>query len=138
MNTRNETPKNLPETEDAGDLEGFARSPPAHRIDDKAATLEDELQDLKLRHGRDRFLYVFIITVLLVCLVGPNLPTALLGYIIVASLIFTISMANYLDFPWAILPLERWLDLIYKVAEKRFLGKDNNNSKTEPLDTDRG
>lgn len=131
--TSDVTLKNSPEVDPDGDLESFKPSPPAHRIDDKAATLENELQDLKLRFNRERFMYVFIMTVLFVCLVGPHLPSALLAFLITASLIFTISVGKYLDFPWAVVPLERWHDLWYRYCEKKMLGKDDG-PKTEPLD----
>lgn len=134
-NTKDVTPKNSPETDTDGDLEGFTPSPPAHRIDDKAATLEDELQDLKLRFSRERFMYVFIMTVLFVCLVGPNLSNGLLAFLITASLIFTISVGKYLDFPWAVVPLERWHDLWYRYCERKMLGKEDS-IETEPLDED--
>lgn len=133
-NTKDESPNSLPEVDDAGDLEGFQPSPPAHRIDDKAATLEDELQDLKLRFGRERFMYIFIITTLTVVLVGPSITNNfILGFFVIAALIFVIAMGKYLDFPWAVLPLERWHDLLYKACERKFLG-NGKDTKTEPID----
>ena len=122
-NTKDVIPKNLLMPEDEGDLDGFEPSPPSHRIDDKAATLEDELQDLKLRFNRERFMYVFIMVVLFVCLVGPNLTNGVLGFLITAALIFTISVGKYFDFPWAVVPLERWHDLWYRYCERKMLGK---------------
>jgi len=131
--TKDETQGSFPIPEEAEDLEGFKPSPPAHRIDDKAATLEDELQDLKLRFNRERFMYVFILTVFFVCLVGPHLTNGLLAFLVTAALIFTISVGKYLDFPWAVLPLERWHDLWYRYCERRLLGQ-GNEGKTEPIE----
>lgn len=114
------------------DLDGFKPSPPASRIDDKAATLENDIQDLKVKFNRERFMYVFIMSVLFVCLIGPHLTNGLLGFLITASLIFTISVGKYLDFPWAVVPLERWHDLWYRYCEKKLIGKEELDK--EPLD----
>lgn len=125
----------MSELEEPGDLDGFKPSPPEHRIDDKAATLEDELQDLKLKFNRERFMYVFILTVFFVCLIGPHLTNGLLAFLITAALVFTISVGKYLDFPWAVVPLERWHDLWYRYCEKRLLGSGDER-ETEPVEGD--
>lgn len=133
MSTKKEIQAELLEHEGASDLEVFQPSPPSHRIDDKAATLEDELQDLKIRLNRERFLSCFIGIVLAVCLVGPSLPNIVLGYLIIASLIFIIVLAKYLDFPWAVPILERFLELLFKGLEKKLVG-NSADEKTEPID----
>ena len=131
--TKDETLKSSPELEETRDLEGFAPSPPAHRIDEKAATLEDEIQDLKIKFNRERFTYVFILTVFFVLLIGPHLTNGLLAFLITAALIFTISVGKYLDFPWAVVPLERWHDLWYRACEKKLLGAGSKR-ETEPIE----
>ena len=65
-NTKTETP-----LED--DLDAFKPAPPQHRIDDKAAVLEKEVQSLKSGFNRERFLYFFVIQCLTLALVAPVL-----------------------------------------------------------------
>ena len=71
-NTKDETPANSNNLDNGNDLEGFKPSPPAHKIDDKAAMLEDELQDIKLRFNRERFIYIYIAAFFLVLTIWPS------------------------------------------------------------------
>jgi hypothetical protein len=126
MNTKNETPGNSSKTENGGDLDSFAPSPPAVRLDDKAATLENDILDLKVRFNRERFVYIFIATVLAASLIGPTLSGWILAFFLLSVFIFLISIGEYLDFPWAVVPMKRWMDLAYRACEKRALGKGGN------------
>ncbi|AHD08089.1 ABC transporter permease [Phaeobacter gallaeciensis] len=122
------------ETPPENDLEAFKPGPPQHRIDDKAAVLEREIQDLKVGFRRERFLYYFIIQGLILGVVGPHLPGAVFGVLIVFCLLFSIGLAKFLDFPWIVLHLERWEQLLYDGAKKRILGPPESEVTTEPLD----
>lgn len=101
------------------DLDRFLPSPTSKRLDDKAATLEAELSGLKQSFARERYIYLFVMSVLFVTTLGPNMSGAMLIFLIAAVLIFLIAMGKYLDFPWIVIPLERWHDLIFNAAERR-------------------
>lgn len=124
MSTKEETPRSSSKLENGGDLEAFQPSPPAVRLDDKAATLENELQDLKVRTNRERFIFSFVIVILSSALVGPHLPTLVLLFFLLAVSILLISLGEYWDFPWAVGPMKRWMDLAYRAFERKYLGKD--------------
>lgn len=126
-NTKIETP---PEN----DLEAFKPAPPQHRIDDKAAVLEKEIQSLKVGFKRERFLYIFVIQGLVLGLVGPHLPGFVFSVLIVIALLFSIGLAKYLDFPWIVLHLEKWEHLLYETAQKRLLGKKPEEPQNEPIE----
>ena len=125
--TKIETP---PET----DLEAFKPAPPEHRIDDTAAVLEKEVQSLKVGFKRERFLYYFIIQGLVLGLVGSYVPGFVFTVLIVFSLLSSIGLAKYLDFPWIVLHLEKWEHLCYEAAQKRLLGKKPEEPQNEPIE----
>lgn len=56
--------------------------------------------------------------------IGPHLSGALLSILVVGIIIFLLGMGKYLDFPWIVLPLERWHDMIFNAAEKKLNGKN--------------
>ena len=126
-NTKTETPPK-------NDLDAFQPGPPQHRIDDKAAVLEKEVQSLKSGFNRERFLYFFVIQCLMLSLAGLALPGKVFYFLIVAALLFSIGLAKHLDFPWIGMHLEKWHDLFYKAAEKWMLGKKPKEIETEPFE----
>ena len=101
------------------DLDRFRPAPTSKRLDDKAATLEAELSGLKQSFARERYIYLFVMSVLFVTTLGPNMSGTMLLFLIAAVLIFLIAMGKYLDFPWVVIPLERWHDLLFNAAERR-------------------
>lgn len=129
MSTKEETPRSSNNPENGGDLEAFQPSPPSVRLDDKAATLENELQDLKVRTNRERFIFSFVIVILSSALVGPQLTGAVLYFVLIMAFILLISLGEYWDFPWAVGPMKRWMDLVYRACEKKWLGKDSEDPK---------
>lgn len=105
---RTSLPNTKTETPPEDDLEAFKPAPLQHRIDDKAAVLEKEVQSLKVGFKRERFLYYFIIQGLVLGLIGPYVPGYVFTAMIVIALLFSIGLAKYLDFPWIVLHLEKW------------------------------
>ena len=103
-------------------------------IDDKAAVLEKEVQSLKVGFKRERFLYYFIIQGLVLGLIGPYVPGYVFTAMIVIALLFSIGLAKYLDFPWIVLHLEKWEQLLYEAAQKRLLGKQPEEPQNEPIE----
>ena len=122
--TKQETPLEGELVTDSSDLDVFRPAPPSKRIDDKAATLEAEVTGLKTSFNRERFIYIFISSLLAVMAIGPHLSGALLSILVVGIIIFLLGMGKYLDFPWIVLPLERWHDMIFNAAEKKLNGKN--------------
>jgi hypothetical protein len=114
------------------DLDAFVPSPPQHRLDDKAASLEDEILGLKAEFRRERFVYAFVIVFLFNCFVGSVGPAGVFALSIVASLIFLIAMGKWLKFPWAMKSLERWHNLCLEFAERKIRGKPPAEEETEP------
>ncbi|WP_417794791.1 hypothetical protein [Terasakiella pusilla] len=127
-------PSTETETPPKDDLESFKPAPPQHRIDDKAAVLEKEVQSLKVGFKRERFLYYFIIQGLVLGLVGPHIPGSVFSVLIVIALLFSIGLAKYLDFPWIVIHLERWEQLLYEATQKRLLGKQLEEAQNEPIE----
>lgn len=41
---------------------------------------------------------------------------------------------KYLDFPWIVLHLEKWEQLLYEAAQKRLLGKQPEEPQNEPIE----
>ena len=121
-------------TQPESDLEAFKPAPPQHRIDDKAAVLEKEVQDLKVGFKRERFLYYFIIQGLVLGLVGAHIPSSVFAVLVVIALLFSIGLAKFLDFPWIVLHLEKWERLAYSAAEKQFIGKNPQEPQNEPIE----
>lgn len=132
--TKRETlPETGPTKVSNSDLDHFKPAAPSKRLDDKAAALEAEIIGLKQAFGRERYIYIFIACLLFVMAIGPYLPASLLTVLIIALLVFLIAMGKYLDFPWIVLPLERWHDLALRWVDRRVNGR---NSGTEPPQTD--
>jgi len=96
------------------DLEKFTAGPPSHRLDDKAAELEEEIQTLKVECKRIYFVLTFIATVFFMLFVASVATTAAISIAIVFSLIFLVGTANWLDFPWVTKNLQQWLNLLLK------------------------
>lgn len=127
-NTKQETPSK-------DDLAGFKRSAPQHRLDDKAAVLEKEVQSLKSGFNRERFLYFFVIECLILVLIEPSIESGrVFGLLVVAALLFSIGLGKHLDFPWIGVYLEKWHDLFYETAERALRKKPGKLLETEPLD----
>lgn len=91
----------MPETQNpqqASDLDNFKPSPPAVRIDDKAARLEEELQDLKRQLTTERFCFSIIGVGLINLFVGATNP-----WLLFASLPFSyltlLALGQLLGFP---------------------------------------
>lgn len=59
MNIKQETPDQV------DDLAVFTAGSETHRLDDKAAVLEDELMAQKAQFNKERFLYYFVIILLI-------------------------------------------------------------------------
>lgn len=122
-NTKLETPLEgevLPKSDT--DLDHFLPAPSSKRLDDKAAALEAEISGLKTSFARERFIYIFISSLLGIMALGPNLTGPLLAVLVVGIVIFLLGMGKYLDFPWIVLPLERWHDMIFNAANKKLNG----------------
>jgi uncharacterized membrane protein YhaH (DUF805 family) len=111
------------QTRNTSDLDVFRPAPPSKRIDDKAATLEAEVTGLKTAFNRERFIYIFVSSLLTIMAIGPYLSGALLSILVVGVVIFVLGMGKYLDFPWIVLPLERWHDVLLKSADKWLNGQ---------------
>jgi hypothetical protein len=112
------------------DLDAFQPSPPARKIDDKAATLEAEILGLKAEFRRERFVYTFIIATLFCLLVGVATSWWLFFFSVVAATVLLIAMAHWLDFPWVVANLQRWNDAMHTFFLKRANGKPE---EVEPL-----
>jgi hypothetical protein len=121
-NTKPETPLEGEILSESSDLDVFRPAPPSKRIDDKAAALEAEITGLKTGFNRERFIYIFISSLLAIMAFGPHLSGALLSILVVGIVIFLLGMGKYLDFPWIVLPLERWHDMLFNAANKRLNG----------------
>lgn len=119
--TEYETQPDIPKAGES-DLDHFAPATTSKRIDDKAATLEAELTGLKQSFARERFIYIFITSLLFIMALGQSLTGALLGILVAFVLVFLIAMGKYLDFPWIVLPLERWHDMLFNATERRLNG----------------
>ena len=130
------TPAPSAEEENPTDLEGFLPAPPSKRIDDKAATLEAEIAGIKTSFNRERFIYIFVCALLLTLAVGPHLSGAMLSILVIGVVIFLLGMGKYLDFPWIVLPLERWHDMMFNAADKRLNG--GGSLGVEPPQTENG
>lgn len=115
------------------DLEVFPPAPIEHRLDDKAAALEAEIQAVKTKADREKYLLIFVCITLFVCLVIPHLPEIAQYFLIIASIVFGIGAGKYLDFPWIVVPLERWHNLFFKFCERKMLGKRDDDENIEPM-----
>ena len=63
--------------------------------------------------------------------VGQLARTSVFVFFIVASLILSIALARWLEFPWIVTDLEVWLARVGRWLDNRF-GK-NEPDKTEPM-----
>ncbi|RWK81030.1 hypothetical protein [Mesorhizobium sp.] len=116
---------------ESGDLEAFNPSPPNHKIDDKAAQLEEEIQAIKVEAKRVYFVLSFIATAFFLLFVASVGNRAVIAIAIAASLILLIGIAKWLEFPWVVLNLERWHDMFFKACERWIGGK--KPPTTEPV-----
>ncbi|OHV26947.1 hypothetical protein EOS93_06055 [Rhizobium sp. RMa-01] len=119
-----------PETE-KDDLEAFRPAPPARRIDDKAASLEQDIQGLKANFNRERFAYYFVMVLLFNILIASIGNNPAIYICIIGSLLIMIGLAKWLDFPWVSAHLERWHDLFYQACERWLL--KSKQPEVEPL-----
>jgi antibiotic biosynthesis monooxygenase (ABM) superfamily enzyme len=83
---------------------------------------------------KERFVYIYIITILFNLLIGSlvgqsNSP--LFGFSVVSSLILLVSLAKWLEFPWVVTELERWLNRMGRLFDRKF--GDGERDKIEPL-----
>lgn len=120
------------ETGSGSDLDNFSAGPPARRIDDKAAELEQEIQSIKANFNRERFTYYFVIALLFNILIASIAPKNSMLYLsIVGCLMLLIALGKWLDFPWISSHLERWHDLFFRFCERWMIGKKPD--EVEPL-----
>jgi hypothetical protein len=102
---------------------------PERKLDDKAAALETELVECKARFNKERFVYIYAIIVLVDALIGYSAPPQVFTLLIVASLIISIGLEKWLEFPWVVENLGRWLSIL----EKRISGaKKDEMEPAEP------
>jgi hypothetical protein len=117
--------------EQARDLDNFKPSPPALRLDDKAAALEAELAGRVAQFNKERFCYWFAIVSLFNILVANNLSNTAIFISVASSLIFVIGIGKWLDFPFIHDRLDRWERLAFEAC-KRWIHKGNLPSSNEP------
>jgi hypothetical protein len=117
--------------EQARDLDNFEPSPPALRLDDKAAALEGELAGRVAQFNKERFCYLFAIISLLNILVANNMSNPAIFISVVSSLILVIGIGKWLDFPFIYNRLDRWERLAFETC-KRWFYKGKLPSGNEP------
>ncbi len=119
-------------TEDEGDRNLVVLSPKTldSKIDDKAAALENTIECLKAELRKERFVYIFIIISMFDGLMLSTGNEGLFLYFLFMSLIILIGLANWLEFPWVVVNLEKFLNRAGKSWDK-WLGI-GDDSKIEP------
>ena len=80
-------------------------------------------QERTAHFNKERFVYLFVIAVLVVAFIGSVAPRSVFGFLIISSLISLIGLANWLEFPWIIEHLSRWEHLFFRRIE----GKNDND-----------
>lgn len=106
------------------DLDKFSAGPPQRRIDDKAAELEAEIQQIKADSRRIYFVLSFISSSFFLLFVAATAQTTVISFAVIMVLIFLIGLAKWLDFPWVTENLQSQLD--------RFSRKPKKSIETEP------
>lgn len=99
------------------------------RLDDKAAALEDASESFKAEFRKERFVHIFVILCLFDGLMAAVANTTTFSFFLVASLILAIALAKWLEFPWIVTDLDRWLKRLGDLWDKRF---GSNKNGTEP------
>jgi hypothetical protein len=102
------------------------------RIDDKAAALEDATEGLKAEFRRERFVYIFVILCLFDGLIAAHGNTMTFCFFLIASLILSIGLAKWLQFPWMVTDLDLWLKRLGDLWDRRFGGAKSGNETIEP------
>jgi hypothetical protein len=113
-----------PEVGSRSDIEILNPPNPPSRIDDKAAVLEESVQHLRAEFRRERFVYIFVITVLVDSLMLAQAPVSAAWFVVVASLVLLIGLAKWLEFPWVVTALEGW--------HARFVSFWHSKTNTKP------
>lgn len=112
----------MTEIQDNKDLDHFMPAPSEKRIDDKAAVLESEVQSLKAGFGRERYIHIFISTIMFTFLVGALLESSGLTFtLVVSAVIFLLGLGKYYDFPWIVYPLEKWHGMLFECCHRRLM-----------------
>ena len=116
------------------DLDNIVPSPPHVRLDDKAATLEQQLVSLKASFNRERVVYCYVINFFILLYLFETAQRSTVFFAVVASLIGQIALGKWLDFPWMSYHLEKWHDLFFRGCRRWVLGKhEEGTDDTEPF-----
>lgn len=109
----------------------FEPETPPTKADDAISALQDIIESHKAESRKERFVCIFVMIILFDGFVGQLASTSVFVFFIVASLILSIALARWLEFPWIVTDLEVWLARVGRWLDNRF-GK-NEPDKTEPM-----
>lgn len=98
-------------------------------MDEKIHRLEQELLALKTSNSRERYVILFLLNVAVVATVGTFSPGYVFLFLIAATIILQIGLANWLNFPWVIQPLTRWLKILERWMEKKLGTRDTSDTE---------
>jgi hypothetical protein len=79
-------------------------------IEKAAAALELQLEVVKTERKQERFFWIFGVVGLMNVIIVNSTPWYGASCFLLFSLIFLIAAARYLEVPWIVQHLERWLD----------------------------
>ncbi len=80
---------------------------------------------------KERFVYIFIIISLIDGGIAEKYGNSATWLSVIASLVLLLGLANWLEFPWIMVHLERWLNLVYRAGERWIAGKKSD--EVEPI-----
>ncbi|MEO9166877.1 MAG: hypothetical protein ABI230_00590 [Aestuariivirga sp.] len=115
------------------DLDNLKPSPPSLKLDDKAATLEQELVGIKARFNQEHVVYLYIINLLFILLLSICVPKITVFIAIVGSLVVQMAIGKWLGFPWMHNDLDGWHRLMIETYRKYILRETAKDAdETEP------
>ena len=92
-------------------LANIARSPDnLAPIDNAAAALQEQIEHQRTERKQERFFWFFAVTALLNVLFFTLAPWAAAICFLLFSLVGLIGLAKWLEVPWVVTHLERWLE----------------------------
>lgn len=79
-------------------------------VEKAAAELGQQLETIKTERKQERYFWIFCVVALLNVIVISFAPVLASGTFLIFSLIALIGLASWLEVPWIVRHLERWLD----------------------------
>lgn len=107
----------MPELRDKFDIVLTKSPDELTSVEKAAAALQEQLELQRTERKQERFFWFFAVTALANVIVGSLAPWYAASIFVLFSLTGLVALASWLEVPWIVRHLERWLDRAHSKNE---------------------